>query len=284
MALWQKTICKEIDISGTGIHSGEITHVKLKPGQANSGLLFCFPDNTKIKIGPATVNGQSRGTSLNQGEYECRIIEHFLAACWALGITNLEIHISRENEKPSLSPTIYEMPILDGCSSKWCELLNKAGLTEQTTEVAQPLVISEALSLGEYPGPYLKISPYSGFKITSLTDFPILGEQKVEYDYNHNNFITDIAPARTFGFEAELNALKEKGLAKGATLDNALLIKEDGFSSPLRFPDEPARHKMLDLLGDLATLGRPIQGQLEAYKPGHELNIRFVKKLCQTYQ
>ena len=135
--------------------------------------------------------------------------------------------------------------------------------------------------LGAYPEPYLRLVPKDGFQITCITDFPILGKQQVEYNSELNHFITDFAQARTFGFDWELAALKNKGLAKGASLDNALLIRESGFSSPLRFNDEPARHKMLDLLGDLAAFSRPICGKLEAYKPGHEINIKFVKQLYE---
>jgi UDP-3-O-[3-hydroxymyristoyl] N-acetylglucosamine deacetylase len=116
--------------------------------------------------------------------------------------------------------------------------------------------------------------------LTCVTEFPVLGRQSVSFDSSHSeHFKTELAPARTFGFAFELDALRAKGLAKGATMENAVLLTEEGPAVPLRFPDEPARHKLLDLIGDLAALGRPLAGHVYAYKSGHALNQALVQAI-----
>jgi UDP-3-O-[3-hydroxymyristoyl] N-acetylglucosamine deacetylase len=269
--LIQQTIRKSFTVTGIGIHTGQPCTVKLSPGPVNSGRVVIFPSGTRVVISPDSVVGKSRGTSVVAGNDELRTVEHFLAALWGCGISNLIIEVDGP-----------EIPILDGSAKVWCERLWEADVVDQGVpwiSWVAPFPSSTGILPVQSEEPSIHISPIDTFKVICYTDFPILGAHEVIYEYGKTNFMMEIAPARTFGFESELKQLQENGLAKGASLENALLISETGFYSPLRFPDEPARHKLLDLLGDLAAFGRPIQGCIEAFKPGHEMNIAFVKGL-----
>ncbi|MFH1429004.1 MAG: UDP-3-O-acyl-N-acetylglucosamine deacetylase [Candidatus Margulisiibacteriota bacterium] len=265
----QKTISRSVSVSGKGIHSGKSISISLNPGLPNSGISFRFTDEYSVRLSPEHVLGKSRGTNLCWDMYELKTIEHFLASLSGLGISNIEVQFNDNNPE--------EMPILDGGAKEWCNLLLSASICDQQIEW-KPLIIKNEIVV-RHDDKYIIATPADHLKITCKTDFPILGSQEASFVLENTNFHEEIAPARTFGFEWELEALAAQGLAKGASLNNALLIKQDGFSSPLNFPNEPARHKLLDLIGDLYTLGRPILANIEAYKPGHIINIEFAKKL-----
>jgi len=270
----QKTIKKPIKIEGIGIHTGKLTKLNIDPSKDNHGIVFILNGTTKVLLHPDNVIGKPRGTSLIKDHEELKTIEHFLAAVSALGITNLQIKVTGK-----------EIPILDGTAKKWIELFERAQIIEQKS--FQDIInIHNQITIyknKKFPDEgYIKVTPANTFSIDCKVDFPIIGKQTAYYDIDKTNFSQEIAPARTFGFEWELATLKEKGLAKGASLDNALLISEDGFSSDLNFPNEPAKHKLLDLIGDIATLGKPLNAHIEAFKPGHILNIKSVKTLIAT--
>ena len=261
----QKTIQTPITVEGAGIHTGALSIVRLFPAEINSGIVFHFPNHVAVRLVPESVIGKSRGTSLVWAEGELKTIEHLLAALSGCGITNLRIEATGE-----------ELPILDGSARPWCEQLMKhAGISEQTADTS-PLTLSAPVRI-QNESSWIHALPSDRLHIVCETDYPVLGKQKVEYT-SDTDFVRDIAPARTFGFASELGALKAGGLAKGASLENAILIGEDGtFSTPLRFPDEPARHKLLDLLGDLAALGHPLHAEIHAHKPGHVINVEWVR-------
>jgi UDP-3-O-[3-hydroxymyristoyl] N-acetylglucosamine deacetylase len=196
------------------------------------------------------------------------VVEHLLAAVYGLGIDNLTIEL--EGGEP---------PALDGSAYLFGEALKKAGLAELPAE--KRLLAPKKDLLVEDPGASLRLIPYDGFAIHFVIEFPVIGRQELSY----NGDFDELAQARTFGFVEELEGLRKRGLARGATLENSLAIGPQGYLSQPRYPDEPVRHKVLDLLGDLALVGHPINGKIEAFKSGHRLNValaRRIREACLT--
>jgi UDP-3-O-acyl N-acetylglucosamine deacetylase len=268
----QRTIASTITVSGSGIHTGQKVNLVIQQSTVNSGVKFWFTSGGGIRLLPRNAFAQKRGTNLSKVQKKVKTVEHFLAALSAKGITNLRVIFANDGE-------VQEMPILDGCAQEWTRLLDQAGVVEQEA-LQRPLIIEEPIQVWSEDR-YIKIEPAEKLSVTCLVEFPIIGKSEATYISGETDFAKEIAPARTFGFEAELKELEASGLAKGATIENALLIKDDGsYSTPLRFPNEPARHKLLDVLGDIYTLGRPVVGRITAYKPGHALNVSFVKRIA----
>ncbi|MBU0672486.1 MAG: UDP-3-O-acyl-N-acetylglucosamine deacetylase [Candidatus Margulisbacteria bacterium] len=259
----QKTIKSPFKLAGIGLHTGEQTSLQVSPAAPNSGIIF-IKAGRKIPAKVNQVKETKRGTSLDG----IAVTEHLLAAIFALGIDNLEIEIKGG-----------ELPAMDGSALPFVEALEKAGIAEQTLNknhltVQQPL----RLTAGEAA---LEALPYNGFKVDFMVDFPGIGEQHCSFELENEAFKKRIAPARTFGYIEEYELLKEQGLARGASFDNALVLGKDGYLNPPRFPDELVRHKILDLIGDLALLGQPLKAWIKANKSGHQLNIELVRRLTQ---
>ena len=195
-----------------------------------------------------------------------------MSSLHAYGITNLLVKVEGE------------LPILDGSASEFCELLDSAGVEEQAGTLPQ-IVIKEPISVTDGSDAEISISPYEGFKITyELSHPPPVGDQTYTFELDSPAaFRDEIAPARTFGFLNEMSALEEMGLAKGGKLDNVILVSDHGvINTPLRFPEEFARHKILDIMGDFYLLGRPISGAIHARKTGHTENIALLRKIRET--
>ncbi|HTY12638.1 MAG TPA: UDP-3-O-acyl-N-acetylglucosamine deacetylase [Candidatus Omnitrophota bacterium] len=256
----QKTIGREFVLEGIGIHSGVPCVAHFRPAKPDCGIYFIL-NGEKIPANLASVTGTRRGTSLSG----LHVVEHILAAACGLGITNLEIELS--------SP---EPPILDGSALPFLQALKKASIVEQEFRV--PVIkVAQKISVKDKSAS-LTVLPYRGFKVHFMIEFPYIGRQEFAYT---GDFEGAIAPARTFGLIEELESLKKEGLAKGASFNNSLAIGQNGYVNPARFPDEPVRHKVLDLIGDLSLVSCSIEGEIIAVKSGHKLNIELARRLLE---
>lgn len=271
----QQTLASKVEITGTGIHSGKAARVRLLPAPANHGVRVRRVDldgAPEISVTPDALESGVRCTALCDGGARIRTVEHLLAACSALGVDNLRIDIDAE-----------EMPILDGSAAPWVEALDGAGLKAceelaRVIDVTRPIL----LSLGEsclmaLPSPTLRLT------VASVTSHPVAGSQVFDFDGSPSVFRSALAIARTFCYLEEVEALLAAGLARGGSLDNALVVKPDGYSSPLRIENELAAHKTLDLLGDLAVLGTRLRCHVVAVRPGHHVNQQLVKAIWSQY-
>ena len=273
----QKTIKKEASLEGIGLHTGNKSRVVFRPALENSGIRFVrvdLPSRPVINASFVHVSGTAvRGTTIANGPGKVHTVEHLLAVCSGLGIDNLEIEI--DNNEP---------PIMDGSAKPFADVLLEAGLVEQNAPRSyitfdKPVHYkSNNSEYSAYPADELTIDCTVGY------DHPLLKEQKIALKINFETFLKEVAPARTFCFDYEIEALKSKGLAKGGSFSNAIVVGLNGIhnSEPLRFKDEFVRHKLLDLLGDLYLLGRPLKARIVAVKCGHNHNIEFAKELANA--
>ncbi len=266
-----RTIRQSVVVHGRGLHSGVRTGIILHPLSPGSGLVF-GPLSSDIMI-PATVKYvQSTGyaTSLYREGTGVKTVEHLLSALHGYGITNLLIKMQGE------------VPILDGSALEFCQLLDSAGIVEQDEEV-EALSVDRTYQVGDHTaGKFLRIEPSEQLEIDYCLEYPEpVGRQEFHYvQRDADSYRETIAPARTFGFLKEIEALEEMGLANGGRLNNCLVIGEQGIiNPPLRFENELVRHKILDLLGDLYLLGQPIRGKVTAYRTGHGDNIALLRAI-----
>ena len=302
MNLHQQTIASSVSCSGVGLHSGKMCEITLRPAKENSGITFVrtdLEDNPSVPVHVSFVSDTSRGTTLVHGSASVRTVEHILAAFCGLQIDNAIIELTAE-----------EIPAMDGSANDFVELIRKAGISAQSKKRDIIVIDREIVLKDSTSGARIEARPSDEFCISGTIEYSgILGRQSVMLR-NMENFVDEIAPARTYGFLSELKALKEADLAKGGNLENAVVFMDNPLNNKLRkelaelfeidpdemagnngilnqgglrFPDEPVRHKVLDLIGDLTLLGQPIQGEIIAQKMGHSANVNFVKKLKQEY-
>lgn len=257
----QKTIKRSFTISGIGMHSGTSSQINVKPASPDMGVVF-ITSGERIKASVENVVDTKLGTSLRG----VKVVEHFLSAAAGLGIDNLEVEVEGD-----------ELPILDGSALPFAQKFLEAQIVEQKA-IKKFIEIEEVLSVTEEEKS-LTISPYHGFKINFVVDYPVIGKQEKTFEGNAEVFLREIASARTFGFVEQVEELRAEGFARGASLDNALAISEKGYLNQPRFPDEVVRHKILDLIGDLALLGCQIRGEFTAIKSNHAMNIVLVRNL-----
>ncbi|MBT3260937.1 UDP-3-O-[3-hydroxymyristoyl] N-acetylglucosamine deacetylase [bacterium] len=268
--LYQKTIKQPCHISGIGLHSGQKVSMTLLPAPENTGITFIRTDQkmAQIPVNINSIHSTKRATILQKNN--CQIItpEHFLAVLSVLGIDNLRIEINAP-----------ELPIKDGSSKAFLEIIQKNGIQKLKAEkkvlkIQTPYLIQEN-------NISLMVLPEETYKITFIIEYPdsFIGTQIHSFEINESVFSKEIAAARTYGFYQEIETLKQKGLIKGGSLDNALVIKDNGYLNKLRYPDELVRHKILDLIGDLSLLATPVIGHFIGIKSGHALNMQMVKKL-----
>lgn len=270
----RKTLNKEVQYNGVGLHKGEEIKMKLIPAKSG-GIVFKRVDLEKgknlISMDIENTFELTRGTNL-KNEFGAAVytIEHFLSALYIAGITDLIVELDGN-----------ELPIGDGSARIFLEVIESVGIQEleediQEIEVKTPI----NLTVGDK---HIVALPYDGYKITYTIKFDhtFLKSQMLEVDLDIESYKNEVANARTFGFDYEIEYLKKNNLALGGTLDNAIVIKKDGILNPsgLRFEDEFVRHKILDLIGDLKILNRPIKGHIIAIKAGHALDIEFAKLL-----
>lgn len=273
----QKTIKDTVVIEGLGLQTGARATLRLKSSPANSGINFIRTDlANKPLLNLQSINSSDmnsaapeRRTTLVMGPLQIQTTEHFLAALSGLGIDNIVAELDSA-----------ELPGLDGSAKVFVDSLKTAGIIEQDAP-KKILKVNNALWVGS--GDSLIIAlPDDKFKVSYTLSYDnlFLGDQFFSACLTEGTFEKEIAPARTFCMEAEAAELLKRGLGKGANYDNTLVIGKDGpIKTKLRFPDEPVRHKVLDLVGDLYILGMQVQGHIIAIKSGHKLNMEMVKKL-----
>lgn len=272
----RKTLSKELVYRGIGLHKGEQIDMKLIP-QKSGGIVFKRVDLEEgkniINLAVGNAFDLTRGTNIkNEHGAAIYTVEHFLSALYILNITDLMIEIEGN-----------ELPIADGSAIEFVKAIEDAGVVDLDEDVKE-IVITEPIcvSVGDK---HVIALPYDGYKITYSIRFEhtFLKSQMAEYEIDLENYKKEIAPARTFGFDYEIEYLKKNGLALGGTLDNAIVVTKDGVMNPsgLRFEDEFVRHKILDIIGDLKVLNRPIKGHIIAIKAGHAINWEIGKKLSK---
>ena len=268
----QWTIKSDVSVGGVGLHSGKPGTAVLKPAAAGSGIRFVRSDLAGAPSVPASIEqvvGVERGTTLRSGGCLVRTVEHVLAAAFGLGVDNLEIVLDAE-----------EPPAGDGSAKPFVDAIRAAGLAEQSSP-RRRLVVREAVRHTRGDVEYVFL-PGEGLKLTCVMAYETdaIGTQVRSVQLSPDVFAEEIAPARTFCLESEVQALRERGLGLGGSLENALVVGAAGVKNgPLRFPDEFVRHKMLDLLGDLALLGRRLEGEILAIRPGHANNVAFARAI-----
>lgn len=269
----QTTVASRVMYTGIGLHSGRDVTIALNPAPTDSGIVFVRTDLAgypRVAARAANVTNTMRATTLESGEAKVFTVEHLLAAFYALGIDNCIVEISS-----------VEPPVADGSSLPFLTLIESAGIVSQDKLRQPPIVIKEAIAV-RYPDKFIAILPYDGFRITftSINPHPLLGVQFGDYEITPEVFARELAPARTIGFMHEVEALKAQGLALGGSLDNTIVYDDEKCLTPLRFPDELVRHKILDVIGDLALAGR-ISGHVIAVKSSHALNTALAKEIVK---
>ena len=270
-AIHRKTIQNSITLRGIGVHSGKMVTLRLHPAEANTGLIFYLYKGTqKIRI-PVSLDhvvDTSNATTIGDGSSNrVQTIEHLLAAVHTLGITDCIFEIDS-----------VEVPIMDGSSLPFWEGIRSAGI-RVLDETIEPITIANPIWVVD-GDKYLVMLPSDELKVTYIIDFnhPLLRGQSYTTTLDESILGTDILPARTFGFLKDVEALQARGLAMGGSLDNAVVLTDDGYlNDTLRYDNECVRHKILDLIGDLAVMGRPFRGHLIASKAGHALDISLAK-------
>nr|CRI42772.1 UDP-3-O-[3-hydroxymyristoyl] N-acetylglucosamine deacetylase [Chlamydia pneumoniae] len=276
----QRTLKREVRYSGVGIHLGKSSTLHLQPAQTNTGIVFQRQsasgnyENVPALLDHVYTTGRS--TTLSRGSAVIATVEHLMAALRSNNIDNLIIQCSGE-----------EIPIGDGSSNVFVELIDQAGICEQEDKVSiarltRPVYYQhQDIFLAAFPSDELKISYTLHYPQSST-----IGTQYKSLVINEESFRREIAPCRTFALYNELCFLMEKGLIGGGCLDNAVVFKDDGIISrgQLRFADEPVRHKILDLIGDLSLVGRPFVAHVLAVGSGHSSNIAFGKKILEALE
>ena len=269
----QRTIGKSVSYTGIGLHLGKEVKVVLEPAPANQGVVFVredLPNCPSIKAMASNVVNNERGTTIGDGIVKITTVEHILAALSGMGIDNIVIKMNEQ-----------EFPAGDGSALPWIKLIQTAGIVTQDApkrifKVKSPFWIQDG-------DRQLVVLPDDKFKIAYTVDFPDswIRSQFAEFVVDEKTFIEEIAPSRTFGFMREVEDLKKKGLIQGGSLKNAVVIDDNGIINEegFRFPNEPVRHKILDLIGDLYLIGRPLKAHIIAVKTGHLFHVKLAQKL-----
>ena len=269
--MFQTTIQQEVFTEGVGLHTGVFGHLRLAPAPADTGIVFRRTDldDFRIEASGRNVARVSYATSLMKQGVLLSTTEHLLAAIYSSGLDNVFIDIDS-----------IEVPILDGSAEPFLRLLEAAGVRRlrrrrRYLKIIKPVEVVEAdRRIGVYPGEEFRVHCYVDFA------HPLVGQQSIEMVVQPDTFRNLLARARTFCFERDIEPLRSMGLIRGGSLDNAIVLTADGvMNGSLRFPDEFGRHKALDLIGDLALLGLPLLGRVEAHKAGHALHTQLVSRL-----
>jgi len=264
-AMRQHTIKKPVTLDGVGLHSGKPARITLSPAPEDTGIVFRAAGD-RITAAPESVVNSHWATTIGKNGTRIQTVEHLMAAAAGLGIDNLDVHVDGP-----------EIPAADGSAKPFVALLAAAGRNQQSAK-------RRALSL-PYPirvgsgGRFIHIVPSTRFRIsyTLDNDHPAIGTQVLSWTpATERAFAEELAPARTYGFLKDLGVMRKNGLARGGSLDNAVVVGNHGPLNGLRYRDEFVRHKILDLVGDLALLGRPILAHVVARNAGHALNIELV--------
>ena len=268
---YQLTIQRPVETNGVGLHTAVKSSVRLVPAPADTGIVFrrVDLDNFEIEAHVRNVARVSYATSLMRQGVLLSTTEHLLAALYSCGVDNVYVEIDA-----------LELPILDGSSKPFIELLGQAGIRKlrrkrRYIRVIKPLEFSDGdRRIGIYPADEFRVHCFVDY------DHPAVGPQEVEMVVDRESFSRELAPARTFGFMKDFSGLQAMGLIRGGSIENAIVLDQDSImNGPLRFPDEFGRHKALDLIGDLALVGRPLKARIVAHKAGHALHTQLVTRL-----
>jgi UDP-3-O-[3-hydroxymyristoyl] N-acetylglucosamine deacetylase len=268
---YQLTIQRPVEIDGVGLHTAVRSHVRLAPAPADTGIVFrrVDLDGFEIEAHVRNVARVSYATSLMKQGVLLSTVEHVLAALYSCGVDNVYVELDA-----------LELPILDGSSQPYIDLLAQAGTRtlrrrRRYIRVTKPLEFSDGdRRIGIYPCEEFRVHCFVDY------DHPAVGPQEVEMVVDRESFSHELAPARTFGFMKDFAGLQAMGLIRGGSVENAIVLDNDSIlNGPLRFPDEFGRHKALDLIGDLALVGRPLKARIVAHKAGHALHTQLVTRL-----
>jgi UDP-3-O-[3-hydroxymyristoyl] N-acetylglucosamine deacetylase/3-hydroxyacyl-[acyl-carrier-protein] dehydratase len=281
VALHQKTISREVALSGRGLFTGETATLTLGPAEVGSGITFVREQEGKIAAIPALVQNvlkRPRRTCLRNGSLLVETVEHCMAALSGMGVDNAIVKVAGGN--------VGELPAGDGSAKPFVDAIRDAGVKEQDADL-DPLIITKPVqvSLGDatlaaLPGPTDNLEIIYEFEAG-----PPIGRQVFSFRLGDDDFVEQLAPARTFVFESEANELRARGLGKHLTTKDLLVISPTGpIDNTFRWADECVRHKILDMIGDLYLVGRPIRGRLVAHKSGHELNHQLARRLVQQQE
>ena len=277
----QRTIKTLTRAVGVGLHSGQRVELTLRPAAIDTGIVFRrvdLPQPVDIPVSAQAVSDTRMASTISSGSAKVHTVEHLMSACAGLGLDNLYIDITAE-----------EVPILDGSAASFVYLLQSAGIVKQRAarkfvRVLRPVEVREGEGA---QGKWARLEPYHGYKLRFEIDFahPAVDStgQCVEFDLSANNYVRDIARARTFGFTRDVEMMRSRGLALGGSLDNAIVLDDYRVlnSEGLRYDDEFAKHKILDAMGDLYLLGRPLLASYTAYRSGHALNNLLLRALLE---
>jgi len=272
MAYWnQRTVAKRVTCTGVGLHSGKPVQLTIAPAPADAGITFVRMDlGVEIPARSELVVDTKLSTSIAVGSARVSTIEHLMAALLGMGIDNCRVEVDGP-----------EIPIMDGSSAPFVCLVNEAGVKEQKAGkrfvmITTPVEVREGDKVA-------RLEPSDGFTIRFTADFkhPLITDQGFEVTVTDRTFEREVARARTFCFRKDVELMQSMGLALGGSLENAIVLEEFSIMNPegLRYPDEFARHKVLDAIGDLALLGLPVLGTLTAVKSGHALNQALVRRV-----
>ncbi|HVS33577.1 MAG TPA: UDP-3-O-acyl-N-acetylglucosamine deacetylase [Thermoanaerobaculia bacterium] len=270
----RRTISTDVSITGIGLHSGIYTKCELHPVPAGSGITFVRADLDGLRIPAlqASTTALDYATTVGKDDVAVGTVEHLLSAVMACGITDLDIRIDGP-----------EVPIVDGSALPFMHLIDAAGVRDLGAEIpvlriARPVEVVD----GDRS---IRMVPANRLVMKYRIDFnhPAIGREGFHFDFEHDSFLRKIAPARTFGFMRDVEKLRAAGLARGGSVENCIVLDDRGvLNGPLRFRDEFVRHKILDLLGDLALIGRPIAGEITANRAGHAMHSRFVGEILRA--
>ena len=261
------TLANEVCLAGVGLHTGASTRVTLAPRE-NGGFAAGFSSDAVVTLNPSRVVESRLCTRLQLPAGVLSTVEHLLAALVGVGISDVLIHVDGS-----------EIPLLDGSALPWVEAIEAAGMQRLGLRHGGVKVVS-MLCVQEQDS-YVLAMPYEGMRLSAAVSYAsaAIGQQFYELELSPTAFVEQIAPARTFGFAEQVSALQAAGLIKGGSLKNALVCDQNGWlNPPLRFANEPVRHKLLDLIGDLALVDLP-QGHISAYRASHTLHTRLAAKL-----
>jgi UDP-3-O-[3-hydroxymyristoyl] N-acetylglucosamine deacetylase len=276
-----KTLTKAV---GVGLHSGQRVELTLRPARPNTGIVFRrvdLPEPVDIQVCAEAVTDTRLASTISNGQAKVHTVEHLMSACAGLGIDNLYVDITAE-----------EVPILDGSASSFVYLLQSAGI-ELQNEPKQFIRILEAVEVSEGEGENIKwarLTPYNGYRLSFEIDFkhPAVDStgQQVIFDMGQGSYTRDIARARTFGFTKDVEMMRSNGLALGGGFDNAIVMDDYKVlnSDGLRYDDEFVKHKILDAMGDLFIVGKPMLAAYSAFRSGHALNNKLLRALLAQPQ
>jgi len=271
---FQRTIKETVVCTGIGLHTGRCVSLRLSPAPPDTGIIFIRGDkDSEIKATVENIVATDYSSTLGFNGSSIQTVEHLMAAIAGLNIDNLYVEVDSQ-----------EVPIMDGSAYPFVDLIMKSGIVQQD-RIKQYIKIIKTIEIIEMDR-YIRIEPSPFTAITYVMDFdhPLLNKQKFIYHYSIENFVEDIAPARTFGFLKDVTNLKEKGLGRGGSLENVIILDDNDILNKegLRYSDEFVRHKVLDLIGDMALLPMSFIGHVKACRSGHRLNTKLAGSILEN--